>query len=543
MAETRTYEIETSLVLEDFRQLSWGIERIVLDSISNHLPADSNGTTTSVKLEQDGVYVDWREADRTKKTTELVFEDNGSGYDAGLLSVLFSPKAGDPFSVGQFGEGLKRVASAALKEGLEVEYRSKNWRAKPFRKSEHIGGHNINRLCFRVTENGDRLEGSRTVFTNPSVQLLDEVFQIDKKVLALNKDYTVLYDEKEREDDPFGFAVYTLENNKNSPLTSIPIAASCEVLPTRNTASLLDYEIGSQQAVGHLTQFRNKAHYGSSPKRKYNSRIIQMQDDTTSLFVKGVRVEEIEGIFSYDLGLDDISPDRMFVHRDKALDDLEELLKDCTNTEVIEKILQRTHDDPEKWYYECYAFAKRGPSKNGLYGEINDDISMLRTIKMFKENLSIKNYLKIQKNLWVTTFKKMYGENAVLASDDVNTNQDALLMEYTPVKLNRCIATYLKENGVQTADTIRKEHEYHWIERSDLTEDEQQMLTRVDEINAALLEERIPIDVRVYSGLFTKTGREVESSKGVQITEADGTRYIGIKRERLRAYPIRLTSM
>jgi len=43
----------------------------------------------------------------------LLFEDNGAGYDAGLLSVLFSTKRADALSVGQFGEGLKLIAAAA----------------------------------------------------------------------------------------------------------------------------------------------------------------------------------------------------------------------------------------------------------------------------------------------------------------------------------------------------------------------------------------------------------------------------------------------
>jgi hypothetical protein len=44
---------------------------------------------------------------------------------------------------------------------------------------------------------------------------------------------------------------YAYKNNANSPLAGIPIAASCGVLPAHNTASSRDYEIGSEQSVGH----------------------------------------------------------------------------------------------------------------------------------------------------------------------------------------------------------------------------------------------------------------------------------------------------
>lgn len=495
MADKRTYEIETSLTL-DYRKVAWGIERIVLDSISNHLPADSNGTRTSVKLKQDGEYVDLREADREKETTEVLFEDNGSGYDAGLLSVLFSPKAANALSVGQFGEGLKMAASASLRNGVDVEYRSRNWTARPFARPENIGGHNISRLCFRVTENGDQLEGSRTVFASPTTRLVDEVFQLPQKVLALNDNYEELHNERDKVDySPFGLKIKEFE------------------------PYLKEFQSGSFGGYSFSTG-------------RYNSRIIKMGDASTSLFVKGVRVQEIEGIFSYDLGIEDISPDRMFADRDKVLDEVKELLKSCANILVIERILQEAHDNPERYCYEFEAFGKRGKAL-----EMGEDPfrKLNREIEFPEKELDCGIIFKdkIPENLWATTFRRMYGENAVVASNDVNANKDAELMGYNPVKLNRNLSAYLTSNGIETADKIIKDLEYHWLDRSDLTESERAMLGRVDEINDVVLEERIPIDVRVYSGLFTKTGREVESSNGVQPTLDDGTKYVGIKRSQL----------
>ena len=51
----RTYELLTSIALS-YRQSAWGIERIVLDAISNHLPKDSGGTKVNVLLKQGENY-------------------------------------------------------------------------------------------------------------------------------------------------------------------------------------------------------------------------------------------------------------------------------------------------------------------------------------------------------------------------------------------------------------------------------------------------------------------------------------------------------
>jgi len=111
----KTYVYKTSLTL-DYRKEAWGLERLVLDCISNHLPADSGGTETHVKFKQDGEYVDLKEVDREKEIEEIVMADDGRGYPVALLSVLFSTKT-DHISVGQVGEGLKMAAGASLREG------------------------------------------------------------------------------------------------------------------------------------------------------------------------------------------------------------------------------------------------------------------------------------------------------------------------------------------------------------------------------------------------------------------------------------------
>ena len=185
-ASVKQYSIETSLTL-DYRKSKWGLERLVLDGVSNHLPDDSKSTLVSVKLKQSGEYYDLQIVDPTKPVEEIIFEDNGQGYNAQLLSVLFSTKSADERSVGQFGEGLKLVAATALRESVYIEYQSRNWTAKPYAKHETIATTELDRLCFAITENGHNIHGSRTVIRNPSQKVIDEARKIDGPALITFK--------------------------------------------------------------------------------------------------------------------------------------------------------------------------------------------------------------------------------------------------------------------------------------------------------------------------------------------------------------------
>jgi hypothetical protein len=493
MSNTKNYEIETSITL-DYRKSAWGLERIVLDGVANHLPEDSNGTNVAVSLKQDGQYVPLKEADPQKKTEEIMFEDDGSGYDARMLSILFSSKGADELSVGQFGEGLKLVAAAALRNGVDIEYHSKNWIANPFSKPERIGGHDVEKLCFDIKENGFNLDGSRTVIRNPSDELMGEVYQIPDKVLALNDDYEVL----------------------------------------------------SKEFTGYGLLSDSKA---------YPSKIVRLGNGRTTLFIKGVKVQDSQSIFSYDLGLNNITPDRIFADRDRVLDSIENLLKNYASPEEIKTVMAKAFVEPDGNYQEFQAFYNRNQDNDmkmlelesieydfepiGFYfgkdGYTMPRMRQRRTLTREEKQQRKEAELeyKAKTNPWALAFKEMFGESAVLESNDVNENRDAKLMGYRPVKINSGVAGYLRENGIKDVYGLTKEREYKWIDRTDLTESERSLVDKVGEINQVVLDEPTPVDVRIYQGLFTKAGREIESSTGVHVTEPTGEKYIGVKRDRL----------
>ncbi len=516
MAEIKKYTIETSLTL-DYRRERWGLERLVLDGVSNHLPNDSLGTRVSVKLKQAGVYYELHEADCTKPVDEIVFEDDGAGYDAKLLSVLFSTKRADELSVGQFGEGLKMVAATALRENVDLEYHSRNWIAKPSAKHETIDGHELDRLCFEIIENGYNIQGSRTVIHNPSQIVINEIFNIPTKILALNRTYSELFNEKDR---PKTFIKREYEKN--------PLGFGArervlqEKLKQRYHDRIIDLhpaeELG-EKIIGEL----------KSPARKKRH-----------LFVKGVRVIEIPALFDYDLGLEHITPDRSSVNEDKIQERINNLVVDCTNQEVITRILQRAQECTYGMDYELQAFLTKeeregiGRSEINFKGDINFPTMKEGYINKMYEIKRLENIL----HPWRVAFTNLYGEKAVLRDENSSTiNTDVERMGYTVISLHSGVARFLAGLGVTNAREIAgpttTKNEFCWISLEQLTTQEQTMYHRIPEINTQLGIDTLP-EVRIYAGLFDAKGSEIESSLGVQITEPDGTRYIGIKQSELQ---------
>jgi hypothetical protein len=135
-------------------------------------------------------------------------------------------------------------------------------------------------------------------------------------------------------------------------------------------------------------------------------------------------------------------------------------------------------------------------------------------------------------SLWVETFRQLYGKDAVLASEDTNIDKDAKIMGFRPIRLHHAVRDYLSDWGIISAGDIDNAKEYRWIDLSELTAEEREVLSSAPQLSQ-ILGESADVEVRVYSGLFLKSGREIESSAGICITESDEKKYIGIKKCRL----------
>ncbi len=572
--------IKTSVTTQ-YRKNTWGLERVVIDTLSNQLPNDSNGTKTEVFLKQKEIFVSLDDADKNVSTTEVVFKDDGSGYHYRLLSKLYSTKGMSSDTVGQFGEGAKLAVVAAIRDGIAIEYESRNWTAKPKlaqkqvkiadKTTKRIEKKTVEQLCFEVEEKGkkksDTIEGSRTRFTNPTPKFMDEIFKIPQNFLYFNREYKVLYTDK-----TFGGKLY-------------------------------DHRI-----IDLYPNLEEK----------------ERKEWDNAIFVKGVRVQYEKALFSYDLKITTLSQDRKSIPYDNLLTHIKNILTSCTDTSIIEKILTAANKNKTDHTVEfvalgftnqydlqnqrftnarkilmdndfidekiensskespfalrAYFFDLSGSMNAGKsisdyspsdsiskmveknpgsieelkkvigslskqiptdYSEILNDRSPIKKIR--NTSAQIIHPKKVEENLWVKTFYSVFsvdGKKPVLESSDAAVNEDAKSMGYIPIKLNDQVKKYLIELNVETADdvTAHLSKEHKWLTIDDLTETEKGIVTKAEKI-AKILGYTIPVHLRIYEGLFLENGRELPSlpslNKEEKIHELTYSQHIGIRRNEL----------
>lgn len=192
--------LDTSLTLE-YEKKNWGAERIILDGIQNHLPSDSGGERIWIQCLVNNKWISLASARQQQEKVEAVrFVDDGAGFDVKNLQLLYSTKAGEEEPRGQFGEGLKMLSAASLREGMDIELESQNWRAKPIAKevgffdARHKKQQTAQQLAFQVEHlSGKPMIGSRTTFSKPTSAFLRELFKAEKKILPLRENYRPLF--------------------------------------------------------------------------------------------------------------------------------------------------------------------------------------------------------------------------------------------------------------------------------------------------------------------------------------------------------------
>lgn len=206
-------KISTSLTLGYGAEL-WDTQRITLDSCQNHLPADSGGNNIFVRFQTtDGMWHDYREFEEFEdgEIKRIKISDDGRGYDYKSLGLFASIK-GHQKSSGKWGEGLKMIAASAVRNGIKVELRSRNWMATPYTETEVLNKGKANeeevqRLNFAVRietkenvkalDDGDNPENdahgyvkkneqSSTTFINPTPELIKEFRNIKDNVLVFS---------------------------------------------------------------------------------------------------------------------------------------------------------------------------------------------------------------------------------------------------------------------------------------------------------------------------------------------------------------------
>ena len=182
--------VETSITL-DYQSDKWGIARMALDGVQNHLPADSKGTRIDVDFFINDEWIP-RSAYQNGNVSAIRISDNGKGYPYELLGVLYSTKKTDSKAVGEFGEGIKMISAAALREGVDLELRSREWCARPTALDLNIEDNHIQKLVYKINQNS-KIRGSQTIFWNPSRELVEYIKRLDEKVLLLREGFEPIY--------------------------------------------------------------------------------------------------------------------------------------------------------------------------------------------------------------------------------------------------------------------------------------------------------------------------------------------------------------
>ena len=162
------------------------------------MAADSGGTETKVEFSTNGdEWIDLGKINdyRNRSIRAVRVTDDGHGYDYQLLGVFHSTKASS-YQAGQWGEGIKLLSSAALRSGLKIELRSRNWQARAVEKTREFENADNKKVEIKVlgydmhySVDGQQIKGSETIFTNLSDEFLNLVRTLPEMALMLDKGY------------------------------------------------------------------------------------------------------------------------------------------------------------------------------------------------------------------------------------------------------------------------------------------------------------------------------------------------------------------
>lgn len=196
---SKEVKVDTGLTLS-YRESAWGYDRILIDAVQNHLGADSGATQVKVEFLLKGQENQWIDLNRIGEYSDdqiaaLRISDNGNGYDYRLLGLLHSTKAKVFDAAGGWGEGLKMLSAAALRAGLGLELRSRDWQAEAATEKKYFNNAegalvDVDALNYKmVSILGEPLQGSQTIFTKLNPEFLVIARNLQQKALTLNTSY------------------------------------------------------------------------------------------------------------------------------------------------------------------------------------------------------------------------------------------------------------------------------------------------------------------------------------------------------------------
>jgi hypothetical protein len=165
---------------------------IILEILQNAEPKDSKGTWFGVEFYADGK---WRPAieeiaefqDEQIEAVRIV--DNGRGYLPRNMTVLGAGKREDKESAGRFGSGMKVSDRSALGRGVKIIRYSRNWRAKPYLKSELIDTGYRQTVSYNVEFFDQCFHGSIIEYRQVTEEMIAALRRIEDIYLPLDRTF------------------------------------------------------------------------------------------------------------------------------------------------------------------------------------------------------------------------------------------------------------------------------------------------------------------------------------------------------------------
>ncbi len=322
--------VETPITLR-YRAKKWDITRALLDIWSNHVPSDSGGKRIDVevyaRIKRDGYWraPEWVGYGALPPESEVLgirFSDDGEGYSNEHLRLLLSSKTGDD-TVGKYGEGLKLLCAAALRDKkIKVKVKSRNWAAAPVELTQTVEQQGrreqVPTLNYRLIEGLPDMHGSSTTITRTEYSQ-----EFDQIVKGLRNKILMLMPEFSDEDHSVAFDNFLFR---------------CE-------------RVGAPVA---------------------------------KIFNKGVVLpgftEKI--LFNYNLTLSDMSPERDYGSHDETKEQIREILSRETRKGVIKRILKTARESPGAGYLEFMNIPLTDEAKTAwkeAFYELNGPRAVLHT--------------------------------------------------------------------------------------------------------------------------------------------------------------------
>lgn len=158
--------------------------RVFQDIVQNHLDAGENGKFELFFEVMNGGQSSWKTAEQVEEEDTITgfrVSDEGEGYSPKHLETLGKTGKHGLFTAGKYGEGLKMLAAAAVRNGMKIEFCSitdtasgrTGWRAEGTSKQEqflHKGDiKKGQRLCFNVS----RRDGQNEWTSSTTIRLPD----------------------------------------------------------------------------------------------------------------------------------------------------------------------------------------------------------------------------------------------------------------------------------------------------------------------------------------------------------------------------------